>query len=82
MTSITVRDRKKPTKALTVLEKIVANPDNGAVPVFHNALPDTVMAILRSDPGPFWRSFRSSYETTPARFGGRFGRPTKRPRPV
>jgi hypothetical protein len=65
-----------------VLEKLVANPDNGAVPVFQNALPESGMAVLRNGPGPFWRLFWSFYRTTPARFGGRHARSTKRPRQI
>jgi hypothetical protein len=38
-------------------EKLVANPENGRGRVFQNALPETIMAVLRNGPGPFRRSF-------------------------
>jgi hypothetical protein len=40
------------------------------------------MPVLNNDPGPFWRSLCPFYKTTPARFGGRYARSAKRPRPV
>jgi hypothetical protein len=64
------------------LEKLVANPENGTGPVFQNALPETVMAVLRNSPGPFRRSLWLLFKTTPSRCGGRSGRSTKRPHPV
>jgi hypothetical protein len=64
------------------LEKLVADPDNGQVPVFQNTLPESVMAVLRNGPGPFWRSLCPFYKTTPPCFGGRSARSTKRPHPV
>jgi hypothetical protein len=39
-----------------LLEKLVANPDNGHVLVFQNTVPESVMPVLQNDPGPFWRS--------------------------
>jgi hypothetical protein len=60
----------------------VANAENGAGPVFQNALPETVMAVLRNGPGPFWQSFWSLYRTILARSGGRYGRFEKRTSPV
>ena len=60
----------------------MADPDNGQVPVFQNTLPESVMAVLRNGPGPFWRSLCPFYKTTPARFGGRYARSAKRPHPV
>ena len=65
-----------------VLGKLVDNPENGAGPVFQNALPETVMDVLQNGPGPFQRSLCPFSKTTPTRFGGRSGRSTKRPPPV
>jgi hypothetical protein len=64
------------------LEKLVANPENGSGPVSQNALPETVMAVLRNGPGPFWNSLWWFYETTPARFGSRSGHSTKQHPPI
>jgi hypothetical protein len=50
-----------------VLEKLVAYPENGVVPVFENAMPESIMVVLQNGL---------------ARFGGRYARSQERPQPV
>jgi hypothetical protein len=73
---------KRPRGVFRVLEKIVANLENGSVPVFQNALLESFMAVLRNGPGSFRRSFCPFSKTTPTRFCGRSGRYIERPPPV